>query len=75
MEETIMRQPVINIDETWNGQVFEMIAGIRSLAQQIATDIRGARKALAALGRRARRDKEPLVDRSRLRPPGWDVAA
>jgi hypothetical protein len=39
MEDLLARQPVINADATWSTQIFEMIAGIRSLAQQIATDI------------------------------------
>ncbi len=39
MESALDRQPVINVDVTWSTQIFEMIAGIRSLAKQIASDI------------------------------------
>lgn len=39
IESTLLQQPVINVDMTWSAQIFEMIAGIRSLAAQIASDI------------------------------------
>ena len=39
IESTLLQQPVINVDMTWSAQMFEMIAGIRSLAAQIASDI------------------------------------
>jgi hypothetical protein len=39
MENIIDRQPAVNVDATWSAQIFEMIAGIRSLEKQIASDI------------------------------------
>jgi hypothetical protein len=39
IESTFLQQPAINADATWSAQIFEMIAGIRSLAVQIASDI------------------------------------
>ena len=39
MENIIDRQPAVNVDVTWSAQIFEMIAGIRSLERQIASDI------------------------------------
>jgi hypothetical protein len=38
VEETLARQPVINMDVAWGNVVFEAIAGIRALAEQIAAD-------------------------------------
>lgn len=39
IESTLLQQPAINADATWSTQIFEMIAGIRSLVAQIASDI------------------------------------
>ncbi len=39
IEDLLQRQPTINAEITWSGQIFEMISGIRSLAEQIRTDI------------------------------------
>jgi hypothetical protein len=39
IESTLLQQSAINQDATWSGQIFEMIEGIRSLAEQIASDI------------------------------------
>jgi hypothetical protein len=39
IEDMLQRQPMINAEITWSGQIFEMISGIRSLAEQIRTDI------------------------------------
>jgi hypothetical protein len=39
IENMLLQQPVINPDATWSAQIFEMIAGIRILAEQIAADI------------------------------------
>jgi len=39
IESMLLQQPAINADVTWSAQIFEMIAGIRSLAEQMASDI------------------------------------
>jgi hypothetical protein len=61
MEETIMRQPVINIDAAWSDQIFEMIAGIRSLAQQMSTDIPVHEKHLKKMADERDTIKKPLT--------------
>jgi len=49
IEELLLRNPVINVEVTWEAEVREMIEGIRSIAAQIGADIPVHEKRLVRL--------------------------
>ena len=60
IEQLLLQQPVINPDATWGTVVFDAIAGIRALAEQIAGDIPVHEKSLLRLA--DERDKAADAD-------------
>jgi hypothetical protein len=49
IEKTLLRNPAVNVEVTWDAEVYEMIEGIRSIAAQIEADIPVHEKRLVRL--------------------------